>query len=153
MKKLIAVFAVIAIIFSFASCASKPETPETTAAPTEATTKEPVTLDSSYSSFGSKDNYKHACYLEIVQRDGSSTKYGVYANEDSLGKALYSMGIIDGTEGTSGLVVESVLGLEYIYETRGYAWITYINGEKTQTGIDSIMIEDGATYSLKVESY
>ena len=153
MKKLIAVFAAIAILFSFASCASKPESPETTAAPTEAATKEPVTLDSSFSSFGSKDDYKHACYLEIVQRDGSSTKYGVYANEESLGKALYSMGIINGTEGPYGLMVESVLVLEYKYETMGYAWMLYVDGELAQTGIDSVMIEDGATYSLKVESY
>ncbi|MBO5859717.1 MAG: DUF4430 domain-containing protein [Clostridia bacterium] len=152
MKKLITLFAALAILFSLTACSSNPANEETTAS-TQAAATEPVTLDSSYSSFGSKDNYKHACYLEIVYRDGSTQKYGVYANEDSLGKALYSMGIIDGTEGPYGLMVESVLGLEYIYETRGYAWMLYVNGELATSGIDSIMIEDGATYSLKVETY
>lgn len=79
MKKIIAVFATLAIIFSLASCVSKPVAEITTAAPTEAPATEPVTLDSSFSSFGSKTDYKHACYLEIVQKDGSATKYGVYA--------------------------------------------------------------------------
>ncbi len=154
MKKLIAVFAALAIIFSLASCVSKPVIQETTtAAPTEAPATEPVTLDSSFSSFGSKTDYKHACYLEIVQKDGSATKYGVYAKEDSLGKSLSSMGIIAGEEGPYGLMIKSVLGTEHVYETTGYVWMIYVNGEQAQTGIDSIMIEDGATYTLKVETF
>ncbi len=153
MKKIIAVFAALAIIFSLASCVSKPVDNETTANPTEAPSTEPITLDSSFSSFGSKEDYKHACYLEIIQKDGSTQKYGVYAKEDSLGKSLSSMGIIAGEEGPYGLMIESVLGTEHIYETTGYVWMVYVNGEQSQVGIDSITIEDGATYTLKVETF
>lgn len=154
MKKIIAVFAALAIIFSLASCTSKPVADETTTAnSTEAPVTELLILDSSFSSFGSKDDYKHACYLEIIQKDGSARKYGVYATEDSLGKSLSAMGIIAGEEGPYGLMIESVLGVEHIYETSGYTWMIYINGEQSQVGIDSIMIEDGATYTLKVETF
>lgn len=63
------------------------------------------------------------------------------------------MGIIAGEEGPYGLMIKSVLGTEHVYETTGYVWMIYVNGEQAQTGIDSIMIEDGATYTLKVETF
>lgn len=157
MKRIIAIFAVLAIIFSLAACGAKPDTSETTQPvenpQTTVQAAEPFTIESGISTFGNKDDYKYAFYLEIVSRDGNTAKYGIYTKAEKLGEALKSMGIIDGEEGPYGLMIESVLGEEHIYETTGYCWMIYVNGEQSQVGIDSIEIKSGETYCLKAETF
>lgn len=158
MKKIIAILAALAIVFSLAACGAKPDTSETTTQPAEnpqasVQATEPYTIESGISTFGNKDDYKYAFYLEIVSRNGDTAKYGIYTNADKLGDTLSSMGIIDGEEGPYGLMIESVLGEEHIYETSGYCWMIYVNGEQAQTGVDSIDVKNGDTYSLKVETF
>jgi hypothetical protein len=158
MKKFLAVIAAISIIFTLAACNSnvvpKEDATATDAADsiTEAP-KEPVTLEDGISSFGNKNDYTNAFYLEIINKAGTESKYGVYTKEATLGDALSKMGIIAGEEGPYGLMIESVLGEEHIYETTGYVWMVYVNGEQAQTGVDGIKLENGATYSLKVETF
>ena len=50
-------------------------------------------------------------------------------------------------------MIESVLGEEHIYETSGYCWMIYVNGEQAQTGVDSIALKNGDTYSLRAETF
>ncbi len=158
MKKIIAILAALSIIFTLAACGAKPDDSETTTQPVEnpqasAQATEPYTIESGISTFGDKNDYKYAFYLEIVSRNGNTAKYGIYTKAEKLGDALSSMGIIDGEEGPYGLMIESVLGEEHIYETSGYCWMIYVNGEQAQTGIDSIDIKNGETYSLRAETF
>lgn len=158
MKKIIAILSALAIIVSLAACGAKPDDSETTTQPAEnpqasVQAAEPYTIESGISTFGDKNDYKYAFYLEIVSRNGNTAKYGIYTKAEKLGDALSSMGIIDGEEGPYGLMITSVLGEEHIYETTGYCWMIYINGEQAQTGIDSIDIKNGETYSLKAETF
>ncbi len=158
MKKIIAILAAFSIIFTLAACGAKPDGSETTTQPAEnpqATVQatEPFTIKSGISTFGDKNDYKYAFYLEIVSRNGNTAEYGIYTKADKLGDALASMGIIDGEEGPYGLMIESVLGEEHIYETSGYCWMIYVNGEQAQTGVDSIALKNGDTYSLRAETF
>jgi hypothetical protein len=91
--------------------------------------------------------------LEVISKDGTNKKYGIYTKETTLGAALSAIGVIDGEDGPYGLMVESVFGEEHIYETTGYVWMVYVNGEQAQTGVDSINLESGATYTFKVETF
>ncbi len=159
MKKIIALIAAISIIFTFAACGAKPDNAQTTApaeAPAPSETVAPAeafTLESGVSTLGNKDDYNFAYYLEIISRNGNTVKYGVYTKSETLGDSLYSIGVIDGEEGPYGLMVESVFGEEHIYETSGFCWMIYVNGEQAQTGVDSIKLENGATYTFKVETF
>ena len=156
MKKIIAIFAALAMIFSLAACGGNNNT-ETTApvenpqASNQQT--EPYTFESGVSTFGDKDDYTNAFYLEIISRNGNTAKYGIYTKASMVGEALETMGIIKGENGPYGLMIESVLGEEHIYETSGYCWMIYVNGEQAQTGIDSIEIKNGVTYTLKAVTF
>lgn len=164
MKRIIAVLTALIIAVSFAACGAKTdsnptEAPDAASNPvatqnneTEAPA-EPVTIADGYTTFGDKKDYTYAFYLETVSKDGTNKKYGIYTKESTLGAALSAMGIIDGEDGDYGLMVESVFGEEHIYETTGYVWMIYVNGEQAQTGVDSIKLESGATYTFKVETF
>lgn len=167
MKRIIAVLSAIIIVISLAACGTKTnnnptEAPQTTASGNAAQTNqggeneapaEPVTLESGHTTLGDKKDYKYAFYLEVISKDGTNKKYGIYTKETTLGAALSAIGVIDGEDGPYGLMVESVFGEEHIYETTGYVWMVYVNGEQAQTGVDSINLESGATYTFKVETF
>lgn len=166
MKRIIAVLSAIIIVISLAACGAKTnnnptEAPKTTASGDAGQTQsgkneapaEPVTLESGHTTLGDKKDYKYAFYLEVISKDGTNKKYGIYTKETTLGAALSAIGVIDGEDGPYGLMVESVFGEEHIYETTGYVWMVYVNGEQAQTGVDSINLESGATYTFKVETF
>ena len=59
--------------------------------------------------------------------------------------------MIAGEDAEYGLYVKTVNGITAEYEVDGTYWAFYINGEYGMTGVDQTAVEEGASYSFKVE--
>ncbi len=114
--------------------------PEATEASTEASVEEPAT------------EAKSATFkFVVVDADGNETPFEITTEKATVGEALLDEGLIEGTDSAYGLYVTKVNGIEANYDVDGTYWAFYINGEYAMTGVDSTNVEDGATYSFKVE--
>ena len=87
----------------------------------------------------------------VVDADGKETEFTVKTDADTVRKALIDANLIAGEDSEYGLYVKTVNGITADYDTDGSYWAFYINGEYATTGVDSTEIEDGATYTFKVE--
>lgn len=87
----------------------------------------------------------------VVDADGKETEFTVKTDADTVGKALLDANLIAGEDSEYGLYVKTVNGITADYDTDGSYWAFYINDEYAMTGVDSTEIEDGATYTFKVE--
>lgn len=89
--------------------------------------------------------------LKVTFTDGSEKTYTVNSDEATVGAALTKVGLISGTVGDYGLMVETVDGETVKYEDSGKYWAFYIDGEYAMTGVDSTELKAGSEYALKVE--
>lgn len=87
----------------------------------------------------------------VTHADGTEKTFTVKTDKTVVGDALTDEGLISGTEGPYGLMVETVDGETVKYEDDGKYWAFYIDGEYAMTGVDSTDINPDATYSFKVE--
>ena len=83
--------------------------------------------------------------------DGKETAFEIHTDKETVGEALIELGLIDGDEGEFGLYVKSVNGIRADYDKDGKYWAFYIDGEYAMTGVELTPIEEGKTYSFKVE--
>ena len=89
--------------------------------------------------------------LTVADRDGSETNFEIHTDKETVGEALSELGLIDGEEGAYGLYVKTVNGITADYDKDGVYWAFYVNGEYASSGIDLTPVEDGASYSLRIE--
>ncbi len=94
---------------------------------------------------------ENAFYLSVIFEDGKDTLYEIHTDEETVGDALISLGLIEGSDGPYGLYIKSVAGIEADYDKSKTYWAFYINGEYATQGVDSTKIEGNAQYALKVE--
>ena len=116
---------IAAMVLSFAACGSKD-------APPAATGEKSFTF-------------------EVVDLDGKTETFNITTTEQYVGAALQAEGLIEGEMGDYGLYVKVVNGITADYDVDGHYWAFYVNGEYGMSGVDVTEIEDGATYSFKVE--
>ena len=83
--------------------------------------------------------------------DGTEKTYTVKTDKTVVGDALKEEGLISGTEDQFGLYVNTVCGEYHKWEDDGKYWAFYIDGKYAMTGVDKTKIEEGRTYSFKVE--
>lgn len=87
----------------------------------------------------------------VVDKEGNETSYEIHTDEETVGEALSKLGLIDGEEGKYGLYVKTVNGISADYNKDGVYWAFYINNEYASKGIDSTVITEGESYSLRIE--
>lgn len=83
--------------------------------------------------------------------NGIETKFELNTDRETVGDALLDLDLIAGDEGEYGLYVKTVNGITLDYDNEGAYWAFYIDGEYAMTGVDSTEVEEGKTYSFKVE--
>ena len=66
-------------------------------------------------------------------------------------EALLELELINGDEGQYGLYVKEVNGITADYDVDQTYWAFYVDGEYAMSSVDTTEIEDGKTYSFKVE--
>jgi len=86
--------------------------------------------------------------FEIKNDKEDITVWKVHTNETTVGAALVSVGLIEGTTSDMGLMVEYVDGLRADFMEDNAWWAFYINGEMAMAGVDSTEIEEGTLYAF-----
>ena len=76
----------------------------------------------------------------------------LHTDAEFLGGALEENGLVTGEEGDFGLYIKSVNGIVADYDTDGYYWALYVDGEYATTGVDTTPVTDGGSYSLVREA-
>ena len=94
---------------------------------------------------------KTAFTFIVVDKDGNETTFNLSTDKAIVGDALLAEGLIEGEPGAYGLYVKKVNGIVADYNIDQTYWAFYINGEYAFTGVDATPVEEGATYSFKVE--
>ena len=87
----------------------------------------------------------------VVDADGNETNFVVSTDKETVGDALLELNLIEGEEGDYGLYVKTVNGITADYDTDQTYWAFYVNGEYSNTGVDSTPVNEGDTYEFKVE--
>ncbi|MBQ8795782.1 MAG: DUF4430 domain-containing protein [Clostridia bacterium] len=83
--------------------------------------------------------------------DGKETAFEIHTDKETVGEALIELDLISGDDGEFGLYVKNVNGIRADYDKDGKYWAFYIDGEYAMTGVELTPIEEGKTYSFKVE--
>lgn len=86
--------------------------------------------------------------LVVVHGDGSQKEVSYTTQAAYLGEVLQAEGMIQGSEGPYGMMIESVDGEKAVYETDGAYWALYEGEEYAMQGIDKTPIVDGGVYKL-----
>jgi len=89
--------------------------------------------------------------FKVTFKDGTEKTYTVKTDKTTVGEALSDLGLISGTVGQYGLMVETVCGQTVKFETDKMYWAFYVNGDYAMKGIDQTEIDKGATYALKAQ--
>ena len=87
----------------------------------------------------------------VVDKEGNETDFEIHTDKKTVGDALLDLKLIDGDDDKYGLYVKTVNGITADYDTDKTYWAFYVNGEYAPTGVDSTDIEEGVSYSFKVE--
>ncbi len=87
----------------------------------------------------------------VVDKNGNETTFNLSTDKSTVGDALLEEGLIEGEPGAYGLYVKKVNGIVADYDIDKTYWAFYVNGEYAFAGVDATPVEEGATYSFKVE--
>lgn len=85
--------------------------------------------------------------VEVVHGDGETTEFTYQTDLEYLGELLKEEELISGTESEYGMFVDTVDGETADYYADGSWWALYCNGEMSELGVDSVVIQDGDTYT------
>ena len=87
----------------------------------------------------------------VVDADGNEKSFEITTDAATVGEALLDEKLIDGEDGQYGLYVKTVNGITVDYNKDGAYWSFYVGDSYAVSGVDTTEIEDGQTYSFKVE--
>jgi len=87
----------------------------------------------------------------VIDKDGNETVFEIHTDKEIVGDALLELELIAGEEGAYGLYVKTVNGITADYDADQTYWAFYVNGEYAASGVDTTPIEEGTTYTFKVE--
>ena len=87
----------------------------------------------------------------VVDKDGNETAFEIHTDKEIVGEALLELELIAGDESEYGLYVKTVNGITADYDVDQTYWAFYVNGEYATSGVDTTAIEEGMTYTFKVE--
>lgn len=86
--------------------------------------------------------------VTVVHADGTSKDFTYNTDEEYLGTVLLAEGLIAGTEGSYGLMIDTVDGERAVWEENGAYWALYVGEEYAMTGADTTPVNDGDTFKL-----
>lgn len=87
----------------------------------------------------------------VVDKEGNKSNFEIHTDKKTVGDALLDVNLIVGEKSQYGLYVKTVNGITADYDVDKTYWAFYVNDKYAAAGVDSTTIEEGATYSFKVE--
>ena len=134
MKKIVAALFVLVLALSFFACAKTPDA-------------DSLWANAIYTEDAVIGEGAITVRVSVTAED-KTVLLTVKTDKTVLGDALMEYGLIAGEEGDYGLYVKTVNGILADYDTDGYYWGLYQNGEYMLTGVDTTPIADGEAYEL-----
>lgn len=89
--------------------------------------------------------------FKVVDGEGNEETFNIKTDKTTVGDALLEEGLISGEQGDYGLYVKTVNNITADFNVDGTYWAFYIGDEYAMTGVDATEIENGATYTFKIE--
>ena len=86
--------------------------------------------------------------VSVTHSDGTVKEFEYHTDEEFLGPVITENGLVEGTVGEYGLMIESVDGEKASWEENQSYWALYIGEEYATTGADTTTIHDGDAFSL-----
>lgn len=157
-QKLVFMILIAVMVLTFTACGAQEEVSEEpavieeSASTTEETAEEQAVADveDTMEYLGEGDS---TFAFEVITEDEISQMFEIKTDADTVGEALLELELIAGDDSEYGLYVKTVNGVTIDPDTEGKYWAFYINGEMAPTGVDTADIEEGATYTLAVETF
>ena len=87
----------------------------------------------------------------VVDAEGNEKSFEIKTDAATVGEALLEEELIAGEESQYGLYVKTVDGITLDYNKDGAYWSFYVGDAYATSGVDTTEIEDGQTYSFRVE--
>lgn len=94
------------------------------------------------------DTYDKKITVEVVYADSTSDTFVIETNQEFLRGACEEINLIHGDESDYGLYIKEVNSVTADYDTDGAYWSVMENGEYSNYGVDSLVIEDGGHYEF-----
>jgi len=96
------------------------------------------------------NNYDKKITVEVIYQDKTSDEYIIKTNAEFLRGAIEECKDLEvtGDESEYGLYIKKVNGVTADYNVDQSFWAVTINGEQSNYGIESLVIEDGGHYEL-----
>ena len=85
--------------------------------------------------------------VEVVHSDKTAKTIDITTTAEYLGQALKEKGLVEGTESSTGLFIETADG-ETVDGDKQEWWCLTQNGESLMTGVDSTPIKDGDKFEI-----
>ncbi len=86
----------------------------------------------------------------VIDGKGKETKFLVSTDKEFVGEALQDVDLIEGEEGEFGLYVKKVNGIAADYDVDGTYWSFEVNGQYSNSGVDTTKINPQDKYTFKV---
>ena len=142
-SSLLCMMLIVAMAFTTVACKTNDN-----GANSQPTTEAQASVESGNTVLG-KGQTKFA--FVVVDKDGNETNFEIHTDKTIVGEALLDVELIEGKTSEYGLFVKKVNGITADYDVDQTYWAFYVNGEYATAGVDTTTIEEGATYSFKVE--
>lgn len=91
-------------------------------------------------------------FFLVQDAEGEEMAFEIHTEQTTVGAALQELELISGEEGPYGLYVDTVNGTTVDYDADGAYWAFYVDGVYSSTGVDTTEIQEGATYSFRIEA-
>lgn len=88
-------------------------------------------------------------YLEVTDANGDTTRRMVFTDHGvNLGEVLLGYGLIQGDEGSFGLMVTHVDSIRADFTLDNAWWALYVDGEMSMLGVSGVYPEEGVVYAF-----
>jgi len=87
--------------------------------------------------------------ITVVYEDGSSEQLEFLTTYAYLGDALLEAGLVEGEQGSMGLMISHVNGVRADFLLDGAWWQFFVNGEASMTGVSDTRIDPSTTYEFR----
>ena len=83
-------------------------------------------------------------HLKVTDKEGEVALYDVHTDAETVGAALFNLGMISGDNG----LYDTVCGKTLSWDSDHMYWAFYIGEDYAMTGLDETVITPDASYSL-----
>ena len=86
--------------------------------------------------------------VTVVHKDGTEKTFTYSTDDEYLGPVLMENGLLAGSQGPYGLMIESVDGETASWDADQSYWAFYVGEEYAVTGVDTTPVNDGDSFKL-----